>query len=167
MAGGPVRYREEKGAAAGASPTDPKAAAAAAATAAAPATNGAPAAANGAAKPAPKVAAVDGNEATARIAYSMSDVSFIYPITPATPMGEAVDQWATEGRKNVFGNVVQVGRAAARRAWGPHGGRMRVCMHGGPHAAAHAPPWQSPSAALVQPLIPSYPHPLPQPNPQR
>jgi len=52
--------------------------------------------------------AVDGNEATANIAYSLNDVSFIYPITPATPMGEWVDQWSNEGRKNLHGNVMQV-----------------------------------------------------------
>lgn len=37
----------------------------------------------------------------------MSDVAFIYPITPATPMGEYADQWATEGRRNLHGNVMQ------------------------------------------------------------
>ena len=47
-----------------------------------------------------KFAPVDGNEATARVAYAVSDVSFIYPITPATPMGEhtcaaALKAWAT------------------------------------------------------------------------
>jgi pyruvate-ferredoxin/flavodoxin oxidoreductase len=55
--------------------------------------------------------ALDGNEATANIAYALSDVSFIYPITPATPMGEHVDAWASEGRKNLNGNIMQV------RAW--------------------------------------------------
>lgn len=55
-----------------------------------------------------KMAPVDGNEATARIAYAMSDVSFIYPITPSTPMGELCDQWATDGKKNVFGNVMSI-----------------------------------------------------------
>ncbi|EFN55341.1 hypothetical protein CHLNCDRAFT_134349 [Chlorella variabilis] len=63
-----------------------------------------------AAKPAAarKQAPLDGNEATSRIAYATSDVSFIYPITPATPMGEFVDQWSIEGRKNLFGNVMSV-----------------------------------------------------------
>jgi hypothetical protein len=54
-----------------------------------------------------KTAAMDGNEATARIAYAMSDVSFIYPITPSTPMGELSDTWAFEGRKNLFGQKLQ------------------------------------------------------------
>ncbi|WIA36898.1 hypothetical protein OEZ86_008144 [Tetradesmus obliquus] len=52
--------------------------------------------------------AIDGNEATANVAYAMSDVSFIYPITPATPMGEHVDVWASEGRVNLLGNTMQV-----------------------------------------------------------
>jgi pyruvate-ferredoxin/flavodoxin oxidoreductase len=52
--------------------------------------------------------AIDGNEATAMVAYAMSDVSFIYPITPSTPMGELSDVWSHEGRKNIFGNVMQV-----------------------------------------------------------
>jgi pyruvate-ferredoxin/flavodoxin oxidoreductase len=55
--------------------------------------------------------AVDGNEATANIAYAFNDVSFIYPITPATPMGEWVDQWSNEGRINLHNNVMEV-RAA-------------------------------------------------------
>jgi len=52
--------------------------------------------------------AIDGNEATANIAYAFNDVSFIYPITPATPMGEAVDQWSNEGRINLHNNVMEV-----------------------------------------------------------
>ncbi|KAF6254486.1 pyruvate-ferredoxin oxidoreductase [Scenedesmus sp. NREL 46B-D3] len=52
--------------------------------------------------------AIDGNEAAANVAYAMSDVSFIYPITPATPMGEHVDSWANEGRVNLLGNTMQV-----------------------------------------------------------
>ncbi|GAB4821587.1 hypothetical protein N2152v2_008633 [Parachlorella kessleri] len=67
----------------------------------------APAPATPAGKP-PKTAAVDGNEATARVAYAASDVCFIYPITPSTPMGEAADQWSTDGRRNVWGNIMQV-----------------------------------------------------------
>ncbi len=58
-------------------------------------------------------AAVDGNEAAARMAYLMSDVSFIYPITPSTPMGELADVWANDGLTNSFGNsMTVVGRFA-------------------------------------------------------
>jgi hypothetical protein len=60
--------------------------------------------------------ALDGNEATANIAYALSDVCFIYPITPSTPMGESADAWAAEGRKNLHGNVMQVCGQHTRRA---------------------------------------------------
>lgn len=107
---GPVRYRDDKnGADASGASQKPT-----------PASGSLPVPSAPPSKPVPKQAAVDGNEATARIAYALSDVSFIYPITPATPMGEAVDQWAAEGRKNVFGNVVQVWRLAANTHAGCH-----------------------------------------------
>ncbi|KAG1661267.1 hypothetical protein FOA52_003725 [Chlamydomonas sp. UWO 241] len=51
---------------------------------------------------------MDGNEGAARIAYALSNVSFIYPITPSTPMGELADQWAADGKKNAFGNIMSV-----------------------------------------------------------
>ena len=46
---------------------------------------------------------IDGNEAVARIAYKMSDVFTIYPITPSSPMGEMADQLACSGERNIFG----------------------------------------------------------------
>ena len=51
---------------------------------------------------------VDGNEATARVAYAASEVIAIYPITPATPMGEFADEWSAQGKQNVFGSVPRV-----------------------------------------------------------
>ena len=51
---------------------------------------------------------VDGNEAAARIAHRLSDVCAIYPITPASAMGELVDAWSAAGRVNLWGNVPQV-----------------------------------------------------------
>ncbi len=51
---------------------------------------------------------LDGNEAAARIAYLTNEVIAIYPITPASPMGEWADQWASEGRKNLWGSVPRV-----------------------------------------------------------
>ncbi len=51
---------------------------------------------------------LDGNEAVATIAYQVNDVAAIYPITPSSPMGEFMDQWAAEGRKNIWGNIPQV-----------------------------------------------------------
>ncbi len=53
----------------------------------------------------PKWVTLDGNEAAARIAYQLNEVVAIYPITPSSPMGEWADQWATEGRKNLWGTV--------------------------------------------------------------
>ena len=50
----------------------------------------------------------DGNQAAAYVSYALSDVAFIFPITPSSPMAENCDVWASQGRKNVFGQVVQV-----------------------------------------------------------
>jgi pyruvate-ferredoxin/flavodoxin oxidoreductase len=55
----------------------------------------------------PKVT-IDGNEATAYVAYHVNEVIAIYPITPSSPMGEHADQWAAEGRPNIWGSVPQV-----------------------------------------------------------
>lgn len=46
---------------------------------------------------------VDGNTAAAHVAYAFTDVAAIYPITPSSTMAELVDEWASQGRKNVFG----------------------------------------------------------------
>ncbi len=51
---------------------------------------------------------MDGNTATTHVAYALSDTSAIYPITPSSTMGEVADDWATEGRKNIFGQVLQI-----------------------------------------------------------
>lgn len=51
---------------------------------------------------------VDGNTAAAHVAYAFSDVAAIYPITPSSPMGEVVDAWSAQGRKNIFGQQVKV-----------------------------------------------------------
>ena len=45
---------------------------------------------------------VDGNTATALIAYAVSEVASIYPITPSSTMAELCSQWADEGKKNIF-----------------------------------------------------------------
>ena len=50
----------------------------------------------------------DGNQAAAHIAYMFSEVAAIYPITPSSPMAEHVDEWAAQGRKNLFGDTVSV-----------------------------------------------------------
>ncbi|MGA3334320.1 MAG: pyruvate:ferredoxin (flavodoxin) oxidoreductase [Terracidiphilus sp.] len=46
---------------------------------------------------------MDGNEAAASVAYRLSEVIAIYPITPSSPMGEWADQWRSEGKKNIWG----------------------------------------------------------------
>jgi len=51
---------------------------------------------------------VDGNTAAAHVAYAMSDVATIYPITPSSPIGEIADEWAAGGRKNIFGQPLLV-----------------------------------------------------------
>ncbi len=51
---------------------------------------------------------LDGNEAAARIAYATNEVIAIYPITPASPMGELSDAWAAAGRENIFGSIPEV-----------------------------------------------------------
>lgn len=51
---------------------------------------------------------MDGNHAAAHASYAYTDVAAIYPITPSSVMAEATDEWATQGRKNIFGQTVQV-----------------------------------------------------------
>jgi pyruvate-ferredoxin/flavodoxin oxidoreductase len=51
---------------------------------------------------------LDGNEAVASIAYQLSEVIAIYPITPSSPMGEWADQWSAEGQPNLWGSVPRV-----------------------------------------------------------
>lgn len=50
-------------------------------------------------------ATIDGNEAAARIAFRLSEVIAIYPITPSSPMGEFADEWAAQHRKNIWGTT--------------------------------------------------------------
>ena len=67
---------------------------------------------------------IDGNQATAHGAYAMSDVSFIFPITRSSPMADFIDVWSSQGKKNVFGQVVQVTemQSEAGAAGAVHGG---------------------------------------------
>jgi pyruvate-ferredoxin/flavodoxin oxidoreductase len=51
---------------------------------------------------------LDGNEAAASVAFRTSEVIAIYPITPASPMGELADEWAAKGKKNIWGTVPTV-----------------------------------------------------------
>ena len=56
----------------------------------------------------PDVAMIDGNEAAARVAYALNEVIAIYPITPASNMGEWADDWAAQKRPNLWGTIPSV-----------------------------------------------------------
>lgn len=51
---------------------------------------------------------IDGNTAAAHVAYALSDVAALYPITPSSPMGEVADEWAAQGRTNIFGQKILI-----------------------------------------------------------
>ena len=55
-----------------------------------------------------KMKTMDGNTAAAYISYAFTDVAAIYPITPSSDMAEHVDEWSAQGKKNIFGQTVQV-----------------------------------------------------------
>ena len=55
-----------------------------------------------------KLKTMDGNTAAAHVSYAFTEVAGIYPITPSSPMADNVDQWAAQGRKNIFGTTVKV-----------------------------------------------------------
>ena len=64
-------------------------------------------------------ATLDGNEAAARIAHATNEVIAIYPITPASPMGELSDAWSAGGKENLWGvipEVIEMQSEAAPRA---------------------------------------------------
>ncbi|MDP4239271.1 MAG: pyruvate:ferredoxin (flavodoxin) oxidoreductase [Bacteroidota bacterium] len=71
----------------------------------------------------------DGNQAAAHIAYMFSEVAAIYPITPSSTMAEYVDEWAAVGRKNIFGEKVQVQEMQSE-------GGAAAAMHGALQAGA-------------------------------
>ncbi len=56
----------------------------------------------------PRVATIDGNEATAYVAYRVNEVCAIYPITPSSPMAELADEWSSKHIPNIWGNIPQV-----------------------------------------------------------
>ncbi|MDS4009848.1 MAG: pyruvate:ferredoxin (flavodoxin) oxidoreductase [Defluviicoccus sp.] len=55
-----------------------------------------------------QVVTIDGNEAAAYVAYRVNEVCAIYPITPSSTMAELADQWASEGKKNIWGTIPEV-----------------------------------------------------------
>ena len=77
-----------------------------------------------------KMKTMDGNHAAAHVSYAYSDVAAIYPITPSSVMAEATDEWATQGRKNIFGQTVQVTemQSEAGAAGAVHGALAAGCL---------------------------------------
>ncbi|MGB4704441.1 MAG: pyruvate:ferredoxin (flavodoxin) oxidoreductase [Candidatus Saccharicenans sp.] len=74
--------------------------------------------------------AIDGNTAAAHVAYAYSEVAAIYPITPSSNMGELVDEWAAQGRKNIFGQPLEVieMQSEAGAAGAVHGSLSAGCL---------------------------------------
>lgn len=71
---------------------------------------------------------VDGNEAAADVAYRLSELCSIYPITPSSTMAELADEWSSHGRKNVFGTVPTV---VEMQSEGGAAGAMHGALQGG------------------------------------
>src|SRR4029450_7812911 len=78
---------------------------------------------------------VDGNEAAARVAHRLSEVIAIYPITPASTMGELADTWSAAGRPNLWGQVPEAGELQNEAGAVPKG--------------APAPPFTAPQGLLL------------------
>ena len=94
-----------------------------------------------------KTKTMDGNSAAAYVSYAFTEVAGIYPITPSSPMADNVDQWAAQGRKNIFGTTVNVieMQSEAGAAGTVHGslaaGALTALsrLHGIPIVSIHAP----------------------------
>src|SRR5437764_10219828 len=76
----------------------------------------------------PRWTTVDGNDACAAIAYQLSDVIAIYPITPSSSMAEAADAWASQGRQNLWGAVPTV---VEMQSEGGSAGAVHGALQGG------------------------------------
>jgi pyruvate-ferredoxin/flavodoxin oxidoreductase len=74
--------------------------------------------------------AIDGNTAATHVAYAYSEVAAIYPITPSSTMGEMADEWSAQGRKNIFGQRVEVVemQSEAGAAGAVHGSLSAGCL---------------------------------------
>ena len=75
-----------------------------------------------------KMKIMDGCTATTHIAYALSDVATIYPISPASDMGELADQWATQGRKNLMGQTMTIHEMESELG---AAGAVHGCLTGG------------------------------------
>ncbi len=72
--------------------------------------------------------AIDGNTAATHIAYAFSEVAAIYPITPSSPMGEMADAWSAQGRKNIYGQTLDV---IEMQSEGGASGSVHGCLSAG------------------------------------
>jgi pyruvate-ferredoxin/flavodoxin oxidoreductase len=75
-----------------------------------------------------KTMTIDGNTAASHVAYAFSDVAAIYPITPSSPMAEVADDWAANGRTNLFGQTVRI---AEMQSEGGAAGAVHGSLKGG------------------------------------
>ena len=75
-----------------------------------------------------KTMTIDGNTAASHVAYAFSDVAAIYPITPSSPMAEVADDWAANGRLNLFGQQVRI---AEMQSEGGAAGAVHGSLKGG------------------------------------
>ena len=75
-----------------------------------------------------KTMTIDGNTAASHVAYAFSDVAAIYPITPSSPMAEVADDWAANGRINLFGQQVRI---AEMQSEGGAAGAVHGSLKGG------------------------------------
>jgi pyruvate-ferredoxin/flavodoxin oxidoreductase len=73
-------------------------------------------------------ATVDGNEAAVSTAYRLNEVCCIYPITPSSPMAELADEWASQGRPNIWGGVPGV---VEMQSEGGAAGALHGALQGG------------------------------------
>src|SRR5947207_13502539 len=89
---------------------------------------------------------LDGNEAAARVAYKLSDVIAIYPITPSSTMGEWADQWAAQGEPNLWSTVPTVAELQSE-------GGAAGALHGALQAGALATTFTASQGLLL--MIPS------------
>jgi len=76
-----------------------------------------------------KMQTMDGNTAAAHISYAFTDVAAVYPITPSTTMAEHADEWAAQGRKNIFGQTMDIVEMQSE-------GGAAGAVHGSLHAGA-------------------------------
>src|ERR1043165_1507180 len=91
-------------------------------------------------------ATVDGNEAAASVAYRLNEVCCIYPITPSSPMAELADEWSSQGRPNIWGDVPAVVEMQSE-------GGAAGALHGALQAGSLATPFTASQGLLL--LIPN------------